>query len=512
MKPYLLYEQNNENIGKKISNENELVQDLNLHIIFKAMAHDNDFLYRTVKSIVLNSLVDINTIIYRQKILEDCIKNSKLIHNFFNIASNAVIEAAFYKEYTQPNYARIIPVSVRVIKSVGLLELLVVKLEELRTLFRANEKGFQSEGMASFCKMLNNYLTNEFFIKVKEHIKDLKFISEGGKMIIGAKFGNGIKGTGYVLRELSNDSQKTIQKSKPWKSTESNHIPLDNTSTARNAREIEEAGLIHILRVINHFISNTILFFESLRFEIGFYTGCINLYEELSSIGVALSFPIPTDINEQKLTFQGLSDVSLALGEMKKLIANDIDANGKSLFIITGANQGGKSTFLRSIGLAQILMQCGMFVTATNFCANVCDHVFTHFTREEDISMNSGKLDEELLRMNNIINNISPNSLLLMNEPFATTTERDGSKIAKDIITALYELDIKVLFVTHLFEFANFVHDEKLDKAIFLRAERNDNGNRSYSIKTAEPLQTSYGEDLFNSVIEKIGAFTWNSV
>jgi hypothetical protein len=52
MKPYLLYEQNNENIGKKISNENELVQDLNLHIIFKAMAHDNDFLYRTVKSIV----------------------------------------------------------------------------------------------------------------------------------------------------------------------------------------------------------------------------------------------------------------------------------------------------------------------------------------------------------------------------------------------------------------------------------------------------------------------------
>ncbi len=65
------------------------------------------------------------------------------------------------------------------------------------------------------------------------------------------------------------------------------------------------------------------------------------------------------------------------------------------LLIITGANQGGKSTFLCAVGLAQVMMQCGMFVAAESFSANVCDGIYTHYKREEDASMRSGKLDEE---------------------------------------------------------------------------------------------------------------------
>ncbi len=69
------------------------------------------------------------------------------------------------------------------------------------------------------------------------------------------------------------------------------------------------------------------------------------------------------------------------------------------MVIITGANQGGKTTFLRRIGLARIMMQCGMFVPAKAFTANVCERTLTHFKREEDTAMESGKFDEELRRM-----------------------------------------------------------------------------------------------------------------
>jgi len=196
-------------------------------------------------------------------------------------------------------------------------------------------------------------------------------------------------------------------------------------------------------------------------------------------------------------------ELHFKIGDVANMFA-DLEAPGKTLFIITGANQGGKSTFLRSVGLAQILMQCGSFVPATFYCANICDRIFTHFTREEDINLNSGKLDEELLRINNIVNMITPGSLLLMNEPFATTTERDGSKIAEDIITAFYELDIKVLSVTHLYEFCSNLYNKGLEKTTFLRAERNDNGSRSYCIKTGEPLKTSFGQDLFNDVMDNM--------
>ena len=84
------------------------------------------------------------------------------------------------------------------------------------------------------------------------------------------------------------------------------------------------------------------------------------------------------------------------------------NADGKSLVMITGANQGGKSTFLRSIGLAQLMTQSGMFVGAESLQMNMCDAVFTHYKREEDRAMESGKLDEELARMSEIADHITP--------------------------------------------------------------------------------------------------------
>ena len=94
-----------------------------------------------------------------------------------------------------------------------------------------------------------------------------------------------------------------------------------------------------------------------------------------------------------------------------------------------GGQSRGKSTFLRSLGVAQLMAQSGMFVTAESFRANVCVGVFTHYKREEDESMESGKLDEELARMSEIADQITPHCLVLCNESFASTNEREGSEI-----------------------------------------------------------------------------------
>ena len=114
----------------------------------------------------------------------------------------------------------------------------------------------------------------------------------------------------------------------------------------------------------------------------------------------------------------------------------------KMLIIVTGANQGGKSTFLRSIGIAQVMMQCGLMVVAERYESGIFPSLFMHFTRREDSQMNSGRLDEELRRMDQIIRNLGPDSLILLNESFATTTEKDGSEICYDIIRALTEAGV----------------------------------------------------------------------
>ena len=210
--------------------------------------------------------------------------------------------------------------------------------------------------------------------------------------------------------------------------------------------------------------------------------------------------PSPAAAEERRLSFQGLCDVCLALSMDQRVVANEADADRHDLVIVTGANQGGKSTFLRSIGLAQLMMQCGMFVTAESLCFSVRDGLFTHYKREEDTGMKSGKLDEELSRMSNIVDHITPHSMILFNESFAATNEREGSEIARQIISALLDKRVKIVYVTHLHELARGFYDRSMGDVLFLRAERQAGGTRTFKLLEGEPLQTSFGEDLYNSI------------
>ena len=101
-----------------------------------------------------------------------------------------------------------------------------------------------------------------------------------------------------------------------------------------------------------------------LKTELAFYVGCLNLHDRLAAKGEPVCFPAPALAGERKHRFSGLYDVCLSLHMEGRVVGNSVEADGKNLTIITGANQGGKSSFLRSIGLAQLMMQCGMFVGA----------------------------------------------------------------------------------------------------------------------------------------------------
>lgn len=214
-------------------------------------------------------------------------------------------------------------------------------------------------------------------------------------------------------------------------------------------------------------------------------------------------FPVASDPGQLRHSCEELYDVCLALRMGRSVIGNDLQADDKNLVVITGANQGGKSTFLRAIGLARMMMQAGMFVPAAAFRANVAHGVFTHFKREEDATMKSGKLDEELGRMSEIADHLATGSMVLFNESFAATNEREGSEIAWQIVEALTERGVEAVFVTHLFEFAHGLHERHLPNATFLRAERQEDGTRTFKLREAGPLQTSFGEDLYDKIFEE---------
>ena len=111
--------------------------------------------------------------------------------------------------------------------------------------------------------------------------------------------------------------------------------------------------------------------------------------------------------------------------------------------------------------------------------------------------MTSGRLDDELKRMSTIAGQSRPDALILFNESFAGTNEREGAEIGYQVVRALLGAQIKVFFVTHRYAFADRFHSQHPQATLFLRAERQPDGRRNYKLTVKDPLPTSFGEDLY---------------
>jgi DNA mismatch repair ATPase MutS len=498
MKAFLMFRDHDFDLqGKLPSNEQVLTQDLELNTLFNAMALGDEFLFKVAKSAVLSGLNnDLKTILYRQDILKDCLKNPSIVRDMYDIAVQAI-------EGERKNYWGIFSKYPGAIlsRSIEVLQVFVGMLKRLRNIADEHADQFESEGFTRLFAMLKRELSDDYFASIQNHLRELKF-RDG--VLISAELGKGNKGTNYILRKSQEKKKSWIERifaKKPLVYTFNVH-PRDE-SGFRALSELKDRGLNLVANALAQSTDHILSFFNMLRTELAFYVGCLNLHEQLAQMEEPTSFPLPVASNERKHSLRGLYDVCLALTMKQKIVGNDVNADSNNLVIITGANQGGKSTFLRSIGLAQLMMQCGIFTPAKFFSSNICDGLFTHYKREEDAALKSGKLDEELSRMSDIIDRVTPNSMVLFNESFAATNEREGSEIARQIVSALLEKHLKIFYVTHLYEFAHGFVDKKTEKALFLRAERQTDGGRTFKLVEGEPLQTSYGEDLYNMIFDE---------
>jgi hypothetical protein len=480
-----------------------LTQDLELSTLLDAMAGGDSYLRNVARNALLCGITDPDTICYRQAILQDCMRNPDIVRVIYAIS----IESSDNKRRNWLGIFARYPSGI-LRSSVMLLQMFVLLLRRLRKVADTYAPQFESEGFTTFFAMIQEELSDAYFAEIETHLKELQF-RDG--VLLSARLGQGNEGTGYLLRRLPDQDRTRLARTfglfnRIFADSSPAHSfsihPRDDHG-ARALEEVKDQGINLIANVLAQSADHIDGFFQALRLELGFYVGCLNLYERLQGLEAPVSFPEPLPAHERRQSFIGLYDVCLALTMQRSVVGNDLQSEGQGLFIVTGANQGGKSTFLRSIGLAQLMMQCGMFVPAiSSFRASVCTGLFTHYRREEDATMSSGKLDEELGRMSALIDHIAPDALVLFNESFAATNEREGSEIARQIVSALLEHRAKVFFVTHLYEFARELHERRPESAFFLRAERQADGTRTFKLIEAGPLQTSYGHDLYEAIFE----------
>jgi len=494
MKAFLMYRDRDFDLQRPSpSNEAALTQDLELDTLFDAMALGDRFLFEVARKAVLTGEDDLDTIRYRQAILRDCLKNPAVVREIYHIP----IESAENKRKRWLGVFAMSPSGV-LHGAVEMLQMFVDLLKKLKTIADEHADQFDSEGFTRFFAMIKKELDDEYFAVVQDHLATLRF---RGGILLSAELGQGNEATNYVLRKPQGKHRHWAKRVLAERSpVYTFHVHPRDEYGGRALAELRDRGVNLVANALAQSADHIDSFLKMLQVELAFYIGSLNLYEQLTQMGKPVCFPVPVAADARRHSCAGLYDVSLALTMKQAVVGSDVAADNKEIVIITGANQGGKSTFLRSIGLAQLMMQSGMFAPAESFCANTCERLFTHYKRKEDATMSSGKLDEELSRMSDIVDHLTPHSLVLFNESFAATNEREGSEIAGQIVSALVERDVKVFFVTHLYTLARGFYDEGMANAVFLIAERRTNGERTFRIIEGKPSQTSYGEDLYDSI------------
>jgi MutS domain V len=493
MKVCLLYRDRDFDFGADLPPGHEdLVQDLELTTLLSAMAAGDKFLVELSTKVLLASLHDPEAIRYRQRVLADCLAQPVVIREMYAVAVGALED----KRHLWGHYGGTYQTpSSNLSGAVSHLEAYVGRLRQLRKIADDQAGEFRSDGMRALFATLQRDLSDGYFEEISFHLKQLRFRAG---VLISAELDRDNSGINLVLRAPEEARRRWTERLGigPRTSYSFTLSPRDEAG-GQILEDLTSRGLNLVADAAAQSADHIGSYFTTLRAELGFYVSCLNLAGRLAAKEVPITVPDPAPSSTFRFSGQDLRDACLELQSQDPVVGNDVQADGRSLVIITGANSGGKSTFLRSVGVAQLMMQCGLFVTAGSYRADAARGIFTHFIREEDPGMTGGRLDDELRRMSAIADHIGPHCLMLFNESFAGTNEHEGSEIGHQVVRALLDAQIKVFFVTHRFEFADRFHHQRGPSALFLRAERRSDGHRSYKLAVREPLPTSFGEDLY---------------
>lgn len=491
----------------------------------KLVQEADPFIVETVKQVMMVPLNTEEEISYRQDILRDCFDDEALICELYAL-STGMLEK-WDKLGRRVNTTGGDRSSARnLVTEIHLLQLFVDSLVSLKKILESHT--FHSEGFIALKQRLEQEFSAELEGNLKRILEDVAFFANekehkgnisGRKVnkpriVVGCGLGEGLKLDGFTLEELATqmrwrrDPNGTLGRMQDYWS----FLTAGSLSVQRDIALLQEADYMeqqvvqYVLSCCTPFHLAFNSFFDQLRLQTAFYRGAVNLKHYMERFQLNCCFPKVAAQDE--LAFQELQEFVMAVEQRICPVGNTCEIKNKMLLIVTGANQGGKSTFLRSIGIAQIMMQCGLQVAAQEYQSGIFPAFFTHFTRREDSEMNSGRLDEELSRMSQIIDNLGRNSLVLLNESFASTTEKEGSVIAYDITRALNEAGVKILTVTHLLSFAQRMYEEMAQKesgeAEFFCAERLESGKRTFKMIQHAPELTSFGLDLYDEIIGKV--------
>ncbi len=285
----------------------------------------------------------------------------------------------------------------------------------------------------------------------------------------------------------------------------------------RDLAKVLETVCQPIAKSLRQYVTLQSSFLAGLSGEMAFYLAAVRLMQRLQEKGLPLCRPEIVPMHKRICELYESYNLNLALhliNEAKPddVIVNDIvvkndahlDTNGR-IAILTGPNQGGKTTYVQMVGLCQLLAQLGLWLPATKARLSPVDGIYTHYPVEETLAKATGRFGDEAQRLSDIFTDATRHSLILLNESLASTNSSESLYIAQDLVRILRRMGARAIFATHLHELAADVAvlneqtpgDSLVVSLVASRIETGaDGAQRSYKIGPGQPMGRSYAREI----------------
>ena len=255
--------------------------------------------------------------------------------------------------------------------------------------------------------------------------------------------------------------------------------------------------------IVGEYVLDNTDFLLRILPEIEFVTKIAELTRALRARGYTMCVPEIRPAEEKAFSAKGLFNPSVAMQIEEEVVKNDFafDASGM-LYVLTGPNRGGKSVITCAVGLAQAMAQLGMCVPAESAAISPVDAIFTHFPTGADDTIDKGRLGEECARLREILDEVTGNSLILLDESLSSTGAYEASFIASELLCGFSLIGSRGIFSTHLHELAASVDaiNERTEKEGGIRLDNLvagvEEGRRSFLIQRQKPDGKSYAGDI----------------
>ena len=321
-----------------------------------------------------------------------------------------------------------------------------------------------SRGLRAFRAYLANYVQSDPFATLLAETKKVRDGLSGVRYCLAIK-DDRVKVSCYDGEaDYSADVERTFEKFKrgavkDYRATfstspEMNHVEARILDLVARLHPDVFVALDTFCQRHRGYLDKTIAAFD---LEVQFYVAYLDYIEPLKAAGLRFCYPRVCD-HSQEIYARDAFDIALAdtLIPEHSIVRNDFELNDpERVIVVSGPNQGGKTTFARMFGQLHFLAAIGCLVPGSDARLFLCDRLFSHFEREEDLKTLSGKLEDDLLRMHEILSQATPRSIVIMNESLTATTLRDASILGRAVLEQMIARGLLCVYVTFVDELAS---------------------------------------------------------